>query len=251
MKVVIIAAGDSKRLGNYTKNIPKAMLKIGKKRILDFQLEFFRDKKINDIIIITGKHHKRFDFKDVSYIKDENSEKHDVLGSLMCARKVMDDEIITTYSDIIIDESILQSVIESKQDIAIGIDLDWEKKYIGRTEHPKEQADNVLLENEKIVEIKKNITIQKNNQIMGEFIGMMKLSREGCKKFVEVYEELEKTHNGIFHDAPTFHKAYLTDMLQELIDRGINVEPIFVKGKWMEIDTPQDLDKAKEFFGKD
>jgi len=37
MKVVVIAARDSKRLGKHTENIPKAMLKIGNKEILDFQ----------------------------------------------------------------------------------------------------------------------------------------------------------------------------------------------------------------------
>ena len=31
----------------------------------------------------------------------------------------------------------------------------------------------------------------------------------------------------------------------------LNVKPIFVKGEWMEIDTPQDLDKAREVFCKD
>ena len=72
--------------------------------------------------------------------------------------------------------------------------------------------------------------------------------KEGCKKFVDVYEELEKNHNGSFHDAATFDKAYLTDMLQELINRGINVKPIFIQGKWIEIDTPQDLEAARNFF---
>ena len=41
MKVIIIAAGESKRLGEHTEKIPKAMLKIDNRRILDFQLEFF------------------------------------------------------------------------------------------------------------------------------------------------------------------------------------------------------------------
>ena len=79
---------------------------------------------------------------------------------------------------------------------------------------------------------------------------MMKLSKEGCKKFVQIYEELEKTQNGSFHDAKTFDKAYLTDMLQELINRGIDVKPVFVQGKWMEIDTPQDLNKARSYFNE-
>jgi len=250
MKVIIIAAGESKRLGEHTEKIPKAMLKIDNRRILDFQLEFFKKEKINEIIIVTGKHHKIFNFKDVTYTKDENSEKHDVLGSLMCARENMNDDLVTTYSDIILDEKILKSIIDSKYDISIGIDLNWQEKYKGRTQHPREQADNVLLENEKILKIKKNITKYEKHQLIGEFIGMMKLSKEGCKKFVQIYEELEKTQNGSFHDAKTFDKAYLTDMLQELINRGIDVKPVFVQGKWMEIDTPQDLNKARSYFNE-
>ena len=249
MKVIVIAAGESKRLGEHTKNIPKAMLKVGNKKILDFQLEFFKKEKIKDIIIVTGKHHEIFDFKDVVYTQDENSEKHDVLGSLMCARKYMDNEVITTYSDIILDETILKSMINSEHDISIGVDLNWRKKYEGRTEHPKEQADNVLLENGKILKIRKNIIDSHKDQIIGEFIGIMKLSKNGCEKFIEIYEELENKHLGSFHDANQFEKAYLTDMLQELIVRGINVKPVFIHGEWLEIDTPQDLNKAKDYFG--
>tara|TARA_B100000029_G_C17574336_1_gene957673 strand:- start:475 stop:1236 length:762 start_codon:yes stop_codon:yes gene_type:complete len=248
MKVIVIAAGDSKRLGEITKEIPKGMLKIDHRRVLDFQIEFFKNKKVNEIIIITGKHHKIFNFSNVTYTRDIDYAKHDVLGSLMCARKMMDDELITTYSDIIPSDTIMKSLLDSKYDIGIGIDLEWEEKYKGRTQHPKEQADNVLIENGKILKIKKNILKYEEDQIIGEFIGMMKLSKNGCKKFNEVYEELRKNHSGIFHNASTFEKAYLTDMLQELIDRGINVEPIFVKDKWVEIDTEQDLENARKYF---
>jgi NDP-sugar pyrophosphorylase family protein len=37
-------------------------------------------------------------------------------------------------------------------------------------------------------------------------------------------------------------------MIQELIDSEINVEPIYVSGKWCEIDTPQDLQIARKLF---
>jgi len=37
-------------------------------------------------------------------------------------------------------------------------------------------------------------------------------------------------------------------MLQELIDDGIHVIPIIVDGMWCEIDTPQDLQRAKREF---
>jgi len=37
-------------------------------------------------------------------------------------------------------------------------------------------------------------------------------------------------------------------MLQELIDSGINVSAIPIKGKWCEIDTTQDLENAVKDF---
>ncbi len=46
--------------------------------------------------------------------------------------------------------------------------------------------------------------------------------------------------------APTFRNAYLTDLLQLLIDTGTHVDPIMIRGEWREIDTGQDLDRARQ-----
>jgi len=58
----------------------------------------------------------------------------------------------------------------------------------------------------------------------------------------------KKNQKGEFHDASSLSKAYLTDMIQELINSQINVTPIIVSGKWCEIDTKQDLDRAQTLF---
>ena len=62
------------------------------------------------------------------------------------------------------------------------------------------------------------------------------------------YEELEKTHRGRFHDANSLTKAKLVDILQELIDFKIGISPIIIDGKWCEIDTPHDLERARKIF---
>lgn len=248
MKIVIIAAGSATRLGNYTVNFPKGMLKINDKSILDFQLELFKKEQLNDITIITGPHKEQFNFKGVSYINDVNYQNHDVLGSLMVADSILSGEVLTSYSDIIFDENILKSMLEFKGDIGIAVDLDWAIRYVGRSQHPKSEADNVLIEADKIIKIKKNIMEYSKNQILGEFIGLMKLSKKGSKIFVEKYRELKKSHIGRFRDSPSLEKAYLTDMIQELIDSEIKVNPVIIKGKWCEIDTPQDLEIAKKLF---
>ena len=37
-------------------------------------------------------------------------------------------------------------------------------------------------------------------------------------------------------------------MLQEIIDSDYLVEPILIEGEWCEIDTSQDLKKARKLF---
>ena len=248
MKIIFIAAGSSTRLGTKTLNFPKGLIKINNNSIMGIQLDLFKNKKIDNIIIITGPNADKFNFKNVTYINDTNHKKHDVLGSLMVAKSHMNNEIVTTYSDIIFDEKILNSIVEFKGDIGIAIELNWEKRYINRDQHPKSEADNVIIQNGEIVKIRKNISESKDDQIIGEFIGLMKLSKEGAKIFKNKYSELEKTHIGKFHNAPSLERAYLTDMLQELINSGLKISPIIINGNWCEIDTPQDIEIAKKKF---
>ena len=248
MKIIFIAAGSSTRLGTKILNFPKGLIKINNNSIMGIQLDLFKNKKIDNIIIITGPNADKFNFKNVTYINDTNHKKHDVLGSLMVAKSHMNNEMITTYSDIIFDEKILNSIVEFKGDIGIAIELNWEKRYINRDQHPKSEADNVIIQNGEIVKIRKNISESKDDQIIGEFIGLMKLSKEGAKIFKNKYSELEKTHEGKFHNAPSLERAYLTDMLQELINSGLKISPIIINGNWCEIDTPQDIEIAKKKF---
>ena len=248
MKAIIIAAGSAKRLGLYTKKLPKGLLDVNGKTILKRQINLLKNKKIQEIIIIIGPHKEQFKFDDVKYVEDKEHEKHDVLLSLMAAKNEINEEVIIIYSDILFDEKILDQVINSKSDIGIATDLNWEQKYENRTDHPKEQADNVIIEQNKIIKIKKNISKIMNNQINGEFIGILKLSNKGSTIFVNQFNNLEKKQPNPFHDALTFEKAYLTDMIQEMVNQDIVIEPIIVDGNWCEIDTPQDLENAKKIF---
>jgi len=77
-------------------------------------------------------------------------------------------------------------------------------------------------------------------------MGIMKLSKEGGKTMLKKYLELKGNHKGAFHNADSLRVAYITDMLQEMIDSGFNVLPVIVDGEWIEIDTPQDLENVKK-----
>ena len=247
MKVIIIAAGNATRLGKFAEKKPKCLLEINGKSILQRQIELFKKYGIDDIIIITGPH-KKFGIDTVTYVEDINYQDHDVLGSLMAAEDFLNGKVLTCYSDVLFDEEILKQILNFNGEIGIPIDLDWEKNYLDRIQHPKSEADNVILNQKIILKIKKNISFCNSNEVIGEFLGPIIFSENGSKIFVEAYKKLRNTHNGSFHNSLSLKKAYLTDMSQELIDNNVKIDPIIIRGKWCEIDTMEDLKKAELSF---
>jgi len=248
MKAIFIAAGQGSRLGSLTEDLPKPLVDINGKSIIERQIELLHKKNIDDIIIVTGYKKEKFEFKNVKYVFNPNFLVDEQAGSLMSARQKFSGDILIMFGDILFDENILQQVLDSKGDISIAIDKDWEKSYQERNDNPIDKADKVLLKNEKIIKISAKQIDSQQNEDTGELLGIMKLSQNGSKILIEHYERLEKNHTGNFHDAESFKKAKFVDILQELLSLGIEINPVPINGNWCEIDTSDDLVRAKKIF---
>lgn len=245
-----MAAGYGKRLGNLTKTLPKCLLEINGKSMLQRDMDAFLKNGIDDFVIITGPHHEQFKFENVHYIQDLNYEDHDVLGTLMKARHFLDDDIIVSYTDIVYDECIVKSLLDFSGDLGLAVDMNWRDAYVGRTDHPVTEAANVLVKNNSILKIG-HLTEKFGNyteDMIGEFLGIMKLSKNGANILRKRYEELENLPSPQFHESRTFEFGYIVDIIQDLIYQGIDVKPVKITGKWCEIDTLQDLENSKRKF---
>jgi phosphoenolpyruvate phosphomutase len=88
----------------------------------------------------------------------------------------------------------------------------------------------------------------------GEFVGIAKFSKKGAEILRRNYHRAKENKtcrfadNHRFHDARTFKKAYLTDMIQELIDRGYPIHAIPIRNGWVEIDTEQDFEYTSKLI---
>ena len=60
MKIIILAAGSSTRLCKETPDIPKGLLKINDRSIIEIQLELFQKNQLSDITVITGPDRHKF-----------------------------------------------------------------------------------------------------------------------------------------------------------------------------------------------
>ena len=249
MHAIILAAGAGLRLGQHTKDIPKALLDLNGKSILERQISLLRQHGINDIFVVTGYQREKHTLKDIEYIFNPKYSETEQLASMMVARTKNSDDVLVIFGDIVFDEQILQQILASNDDIGIAIDLDWEKSYNERPDNPKSLADKVLIYQKKIQQISAKITsLSMKNQQIGEFLGVIKLSANGSRIIIKKYEELERSHIGKFQDAASLEKAKLVDILQELIDSKVEIYPISITGKWCEIDTSKDLERARKIF---
>jgi len=248
LNAIILAAGKGERLLPLTNKIPKCMIKLGEKSLLERAIEVLRSCNIVDITIVTGYCSDTINFPNVTYFHNENYDTTNMTESLFCARPKLNDSVILSYTDIVYEKKIVQQMLDFKGDFGIAVDSKWKEAYVGRTAHPFSEAVNVAVKNDTVVEIRKNMSESSPDQIAGEFIGLSVFSKQGVKILLEKYDELSKTHKGKFHFAPSLKKACFSDMLQELVDSGNKIKPIFIEGKWCEIDTEQDIERAKTLF---
>ena len=64
---IILAAGEGTRLRPLTNKVPKCMVTLFGKSLLEWQLNIFRECNIKDISIITGYKKESINFPDVKY----------------------------------------------------------------------------------------------------------------------------------------------------------------------------------------
>jgi len=253
MKAIIIAAGPGTRLMPFTKDKPKCILEVGGKTILQTILEALRENGINDIVVVKGYKKDVINYPNIGYYYNPNFMESNILTSLFCAEREMKDGFIVSYSDILYDASIVQKLLQSKEDIALIVDTNWAQKYESRTLHPVDEAELVIVKGDKVVKISK---FMNPDVAHGEFIGLAKFTGKGAKILLRNYKRALQNswcgykENQRFQDAVSIKKAYLTDMIQELIERGYPIHHVDINGGWFEIDTPQDLSIARRMWTK-
>ena len=249
-KALIIAAGLGSRLKKHTENLPKCMLDFGGKTLLQRQLDSYKKNGINDISLIRGYKKEKINYKGIKYFENTDYKNNNILNSIFYAEKVINGNIIISYSDILFDTSVVERTLNSNHDISVVVDIDWRGYYVGRKDHPISEAENVIFNSNNEVEKIGKINTGKE-EVHGEFIGMIKLSNRGTEIFKEHFHRLKKIYwNKPFQRAKIFQKAYLTDFIQELVDIGIKVHCVIIESGWKEIDTVEDYKKAIAGFNK-
>ena len=155
VKVVINAGGLGTRISSYRSDVPKPMIKICDKPILERQIDCLKAQGFNDFIIITGHlgylieeyflDGKKFGV-NISYFREENPLG--TAGALLFLKEKIKDDFLFIFADIIFDIDFgrfLNFHFEKKSDISL---------FVHPNDHP---FDSTLIKVDKDSRIKKII----------------------------------------------------------------------------------------------
>jgi len=223
-KAVILAAGEGKRLRPFTETMPKVMLPIANKPLLEYVFDAVRKSGIDEIIVVVGykKEVIMEYFKDYTNVKITYVTQARQLGTahaLLQTKKYIKDSFIVLAGDNIIDPDSIAKLLKDQSEYSL---------LIKEHSHPSKYGV-VLVENRNIRRI-----VEKPKEDVGKYIstGIYKLPRS-------VFTDIERCTSEGAHA--------LSSVIQSLVDKGKHINTILAKS-WMDIVYPWDLISVNEMM---
>lgn len=217
MKAVILAAGEGRRLRPFTETMPKVMLPVANRPILEYVFDAVKNSGIDEIIVVVGykkevimEYFKNYKNASITYV--EQAKQLGTAHALLQAKNHLSDNFIVLSGDNIIDQSSITNLIKNKSSHSILI-----------KEHPHPSKYGVVL-------IEKNILkeiIEKPKEEVGKFIST------GIYKFpYSIFSDIEEFASEGIYD--------LSSVVQSIIDKSSNISTV-TANSWMDIVYPWDL----------
>lgn len=238
MKAIILAAGIASRLRPLTDTMPKCLLKIGRRCLLQRAFDGLIVNGVNEFVVVTGYRHEQLeDFlglhypdQKIHFIYNEVFASTNNIYSLWLTRSEADgQEVLLLDSDILFDPQIVTRVLASKKSNVLALN-----------NHPlsEEEIKVIVDENGEVKEISKVCSIK---QSIGESIGIEKMSPVYTAALFKELEHmiLKEGLDNIFYE-----RAF-----ERLIPQGHTFGVIDTTDLYsVELDTVEDFKEAQKLI---
>ncbi|KEO82127.1 DUF6564 domain-containing protein [Tumebacillus flagellatus] len=239
MKLVILVAGVGSRLRPLTDTMPKCLVQVGSKSILERFLEGAEETgAFSEVVLITGYLHDQIAAFVDAWSQNHNTpvrlvhnERYDETNNgytLLCAQEFLRDGFVLTDGDLLLDNEILRRVAAHPHS-HLAVDM--------QSKLDEEAMKFVLDEHGHVTELSKEISVERG---LGESLGLCKMNAEDVPSIVDHLAKL--VEQGELNE-------YYERAFQELIREGWKLGVVDVGDlRWVEVDDHNDLERAKQFF---
>ena len=234
MKVIILAAGRGSRMGSGTEDIPKCLIKLWGRTLLDMCLDSIEKAGINksDIGIVTGYKKDSIKVDGVTYFQNNDWDKTNMFISLTKAEKWLKNETcIVCYSDIVFHPSVIKELIKCQKEIAITYYSDFLELWKKRFADPLSDLETFKIDDDnKIVEIGEKPGCVE--EVQGQYMGILRFEPAGWKKIESAVKLPMKK---------AIDKLDMTTLLNHLVSIGAEVYAVETSELWLECDNMDDV----------
>ena len=138
MKAVILAAGQGTRLSPLTNRVPKCLVRLHGKPVMQRQLESLDKTGFEQCVVVVGYRGDQVEYQfgpnfrnvEITYVYNERFQETNNLYSLWLARDYLDDDILLLECDLVFEDGLLKDLAQvTYPDVAV---VDWFRAYHGR-----------------------------------------------------------------------------------------------------------------------
>lgn len=249
MRLIILAAGRGTRLRPLTDDRPKALVPLGGRPLLDWQLDAASGAGIDDVVVVGGWRAETLERAHARLIRNPAFATTNMVATLFCARDLFGEAFVVSYGDIVYAPWVLERLLAARHPVSVVVDRDWRAYWERRFEDPLADAESLRVRPDGAIESigQREASIER---IEAQYIGLMAFRGPGVAALIETYEagvSDERAGRMPFGGARGLAGLYMTDLLQAMVDRGHPVSAVNVDGGWAEIDSPRDLEIAEAF----
>ncbi|MDR1583592.1 MAG: phosphocholine cytidylyltransferase family protein [Prevotellaceae bacterium] len=234
MKVIILAAGRGSRMGKKTANLPKCLMELGGKTLLERCIDTLQAAGIesSEIAIVTGYRREAITIKGVHYFHNDDWENTNMFVSLTKASEWLTKEpCIVSYADIVFSPDVIRKLDCATSEFAITYYTGFWKLWSKRFENPLDDLETFKMQDGKLVEI--GMKPFSKEDVQGQYMGLLRFTPSGWEKIEEAIK---------LPMPKTVAKLDMTTLLQHLINHGNTIETIGTDDLWLECDNQNDIE---------
>jgi choline kinase len=241
MRVVLLAAGAATRLRPLTDQMPKCLLRVGDKSIVSRTVELCAARGLRRFTVVDGfcaealrrALQDEFPGEWFEFVHNERYASTNNGYSLWLSMQPEPEPMLLCDSDVLFDPEVLDRLLDAAFPSCIAVR--------DRGEIGAEEMKVVLRPDGRVRTIAKTV---RPADAAGESVGLHRFDAAFCR---ELYATLDRRMRSSTHE---HEQEYYEDSLVELLEGGASLWPVPLGGlRSLEIDTAEDLDRARAEFG--
>ena len=225
---IVLAAGRGSRLDRYTNHLPKALVRIGGRSLLDWNLRALEAAGVGSVVVVGGYRAETLARAGVEIAVARDWESAGPFASLLAARPSRFDEpFLVVYGDCVHHADNLGRVLAHDADIAVAGDRAWRALWNERHDEPLLDAETYRHRDGALVAIGSRAS--SDADVEAQFAGLLRFSPAGrCS-----VEQMIARSSDVPFDT--------TSLLAALLEHGTPVADVPIHGRWAEVDSAHDL----------